>query len=59
VHLTTHIGRKTFATLKHDKGYSAPAIASMLGNTEAVARKHYIGQSKQLIITEIQRLQSI
>jgi integrase len=52
-HITTHIGRKTFATLKRAKGYSIPAIADMLGNTEKVARKHYVNRTKELVIAEI------
>lgn len=52
-HVTTHTGRKTFATLKRAKGYSIPAIADMLGNTEKVARKHYVNRTKELVIAEI------
>jgi len=52
-HVTTHTARKTFATLKRAKGYSIPAIADMLGNTEMVARKHYVNRSKELVISEI------
>lgn len=53
--LTTHIGRKTFATLKRNDGYSRPAIAGMLGCTEKNL-KHYIHEGKELIINERQRL---
>lgn len=54
--LTTHIGRKTFATLKRHEGYSIPAISGMLGSTEEVVRKHYVSQGKELIITERARI---
>lgn len=54
--ITTHIGRKTFATFMRNKGYSIPAIADMLGNTEEVARRNYIEQNKELIVSEIIRV---
>lgn len=55
-HLTTHIARKTFATLMRARGFSIPAIADMLGNTEAVARKHYIEQGKEAVTNELVRV---
>lgn len=55
-HLTTHIGRKTFANIMKSKGYSTPAIAEMLGNTEEVTRKHYLEQAKDCIVIEISRV---
>lgn len=57
--LTTHIGRKTFATLKRHQGYSIPAISDMLGNTEEVTRKHYVSPGKELIINEMIRLKKV
>lgn len=57
--ITTHIGRKTFATLMRGEGYSIPAIADMLGNTEDVARRNYIAQNKELIIKEIIRVKQL
>lgn len=56
--LTTHTGRKTFATLKRHEGYSIPAISGMLGNTEEVTRKHYVSPGKELIMTEMKRVKS-
>jgi integrase/recombinase XerD len=56
-HLTTHIGRKTYATLKRHEGYSLPAIAGMLGSTEEVVRKHYVHAGKELIINEMLRIE--
>lgn len=57
-HLTTHVARKTFATHKRRQGYSIPAIADMLGNTESVARKTYIERNKEVVIAEIHRLRA-
>lgn len=54
--ITTHTGRKTFATLKRHEGYSIPAISGMLGNTEEVTRKHYVSPGKELIMTEMKRV---
>lgn len=56
-HLTTHIGRKTYATLKRHEGYSIPAIAGMLGSSEEVVRKHYVHAGKEIIIAEMQRIE--
>jgi integrase/recombinase XerD len=56
-HLTTHIGRKTYATLKRHEGYSIPAIAGMLGSSEEVIRKHYVHAGKEIIIAEMQRIE--
>jgi integrase/recombinase XerD len=55
-HITTHTGRKTFATLKDQEGYSVGTIAAMLGNTEEIARKHYIDPSKERVKREIFKL---
>lgn len=57
--LTTHVGRKTFATIMRKKGYSVPSIADMLGNTEEVARKHYIEMNKELIVLEMIRVKQL
>ena len=57
--ITTHIGRKTFATLKRHEGYSIPAISDMIGNTEEVTRKHYVSPGKELIINEMVRLKKV
>lgn len=55
-HITTHTGRKTFANYMKSQGYSTPAIAEMLGNTDEVTRKHYLEQSKDCVIVEISRV---
>jgi integrase len=56
-YLTTHTGRKTFATVKDGEGYSMPTIAAMLGNTEQVARTAYVNQTKKKVLSEISELQ--
>lgn len=55
-YLTTHTGRKTFATVKDQEGYSMPVIAGMLGNTESVARTAYVNENKKKILNEIHRI---
>jgi integrase/recombinase XerD len=57
--LTTHIGRKTFANLKRNEGYSEAAISGMMGNTEEVLRKHYLVPGKEHVINERERLKAI
>lgn len=52
-YLTTHIGRKTFATMASDQGRSVPYISTILGNTEKVCQTHYIKVSKNKIIHEL------
>jgi integrase len=56
LYLTTHIGRKTFATLMGLEGFSEPAIAVMLGNTEEIVRKHYKNTSQGMLFNELDRL---
>ncbi|MBL7909525.1 MAG: phage integrase SAM-like domain-containing protein [Bacteroidia bacterium] len=55
-YLTTHTGRKTFATNKDQQGWSTNTIASMLGNTDDVCRNHYVKTSKGKIEAEMVRL---
>lgn len=55
-YLTTHVGRKTFATLKDQAGWNVGPISSMMGNSEKVCAQHYIGTSKSKILVEINRL---
>jgi integrase/recombinase XerD len=54
-YLTTHIGRKTFATHKDEGGWELGPLAAMMGNTEKVLKEHYINISKKKILTEIRR----
>lgn len=51
--VSTHTGRKTFATLKRNKGYSVPAISLMIGDDESTTVKHYITRNKELLVQEI------
>lgn len=55
-YLTSHTGRKTFATIKDQNGWELGPISSMLGNTESIARKHYIRTSKNKIEAQILRI---
>jgi integrase len=55
-HITTHIGRKTFATIKDEQGFSLETIADMLGNTPKTTYKHYLNKSKKRVENEIKRL---
>lgn len=55
-YLTTHIARKTFATLKDEKGWNVGAISTMLGNTKKVCEESYIRPGKNSIENELIRL---
>jgi integrase/recombinase XerD len=55
-HITTHTGRKTFATLKDQEGYSLAAIAGMLGNTEEITRRHYVDPTLEKVRREVIRV---
>lgn len=55
-YLTSHTGRKTFATLKDQAGWGIGPISAMLGNTETICRKHYVKTSRKKIETEILRI---
>lgn len=52
-YLTSHTGRKTFATLKDQKGWPIGSISTMLGNTEDICRNHYVKASRKKIEFEI------
>lgn len=55
--LTTHVGRKTFATLQDGKGWSKEAIALMLGHRSIkTTETYYIGQSFERLDTELERI---
>lgn len=58
-HITTHTGRKTFATSKDQEGYSLGAIAGMLGNTEEITRRHYVDPTLEKVRGEILRIRGI
>jgi integrase/recombinase XerD len=55
-HLTTHVGRKTHATILNERGVSTKTIADQLGNTERVVEKHYVAKNHHRIANEMTRL---
>lgn len=57
--LTTHVGRKTFATLQDGKGWSKESIALMLGHRSIrTTETYYIGASFERIETELSKMRS-
>lgn len=58
-HLTTHIGRKTFAMISLNwYGYGMEAVSAMLGISIRTAEKHYAQVGLNLVSNEQDRLQS-
>lgn len=55
-HLTTHVARKTHATILRQRGASKALISLQLGNTEKVLEQHYIGKSSAISENEFERL---
>lgn len=55
-YLTTHTGRKTFATIMDQDGVSTKTISDMLGNTLQVCQKHYLAKSSKRIEIELSGL---
>jgi integrase/recombinase XerD len=55
-HLTTHVGRKTFATIMDQNGVSTKTISDMLGNTLQVCQKHHLAKSTRRIEKELAAL---
>lgn len=55
--LTTHTGRKTFATLMDQQGVSLETISDMMANTPQVAYSHYLADSPNRVIKEMDRFQ--
>ena len=54
--LTSHVGRKTFATLKDSEGWSRETVASMLGHRSVKTTEiHYLGQSTTRIENEMKK----
>ncbi len=52
--LSTHIGRKTFASLMDQKGWSIESIAKMLGHSSIkTTETYYIGQSHKRVLNEM------
>lgn len=55
-HLTTHVARKTHATILTERGANTKIISLQLGNTERVVEKHYVGRSNKIIESELTRI---
>jgi integrase/recombinase XerD len=55
-HLTTHTGRKTFATTKDANGWDLGAICAVMGNTEAICRDNYIKKGRKKIETQLLKI---
>jgi integrase/recombinase XerD len=57
--LTTHVARKTFATVMNDMGMSTKTISQMLGQSSVqVTETHYIRVNKTRIKREVMELQA-
>lgn len=52
-HLTSHVARKTFATLMNVDGWPHECIADMMGIAIPTMTKHYINKSKMRIEAEL------
>lgn len=55
-HLTTHVGRKTHATILNERGVSTKTISMQLGNTERICEQSYVAKSHIRSQNEINRL---
>jgi integrase/recombinase XerD len=51
--LTTHVFRKTFATVMDQLGVSPKTTATMMGNTVQVLEKHYVAKSPKRMEKEL------
>lgn len=56
--ITTHTGRKTYATFRYDQGLSIEGIAYELGNTPVVVWKNYLKKTGKRVKTEISNLKA-
>jgi len=54
-HLTTHVGRKTHATLLAERGVGLKPISMQLGNTIRVCDEDYVGNTYKIIEKELER----
>lgn len=52
-HLTSHTGRKTFATLMYEDGWSAESIKDMMGIDIKILLTHYVKKSRHRIENEL------
>lgn len=55
-HITTHVGRKTYATLKFNLGQSLESIAIELGNTPEILRRNYITKGPERLLIELEKV---
>lgn len=54
--LTTHVGRKTHATLLNERGVSTKTISMQLGNTERMCETTYVAKSHVRTQVEMERI---
>lgn len=55
--ITSHTGRKTFATIQDSLGWSRESLAKMLGHKSIkTTEQYYIGESEQRIIEELRKV---
>lgn len=54
--LTTHVGRKTHATLLAERGAATKPISLVLGNTEKVCNDTYINDSYLIVLNDFERV---
>ncbi len=58
--LTTHTGRKTFATLRDADGWSRESVSRMLGHKNIKTTEvYYLGQSNERIMNEFEKRSSL
>jgi integrase len=56
-YLTTHIARKTFATLKLNAGYSIEAVSKMVGHKNiSITQTHYATPGMERILNEYRKM---
>lgn len=56
--LTTHMARRTFASILNEKGVNVTAIQRMLGHTKITTTQHYITTHRQFLKDEMQKAAS-
>lgn len=55
--ITSHTGRKTFATIQDSLGWSRESIAKMLGHKSlSTTEQYYIGETNQRILEEMKKV---
>jgi site-specific recombinase XerD len=53
--LTTHIARRTFASLMNDKGVNITAIQQMLGHRKITTTQHYVTTNRSFLKQEMSK----